>query len=383
MSPENVGYGRTPAARVVGLGTTIFTEMSALAVRTGAVNLGQGFPDTDGPAPVIDAAVAALRGGENQYPPLPGVPALREAVFEHQRTWYGLDPEDVLITFGATEGIASALLGLCDPGDEVVVLEPYYDSYSACIGFAGARRRPVTLRPPGFEVTPEALGAAIGPRARVLLLNTPHNPTGRVLSQGELELIAAACIEDDLICVTDEVYEHLVYDGEHIPIATLPGMASRTLTISSVGKSFSFTGWKIGWCSGPAELVAAARTVKQFLTFAGGTPLQHAAAAALRLPRAEVKAIRDDLRVKRDQLCEGLEAAGLLPITPAGTYFVNADVGVDAMAFCAALPERCGIVAIPTSVFYDDKDVAATLVRFAFCKRPEVIAEAANRLAGL
>ena len=383
MSPENVGYGRTPAARVVGLGTTIFTEMSALAVRTGAVNLGQGFPDTDGPAPVIDAAVAALRGGENQYAPLPGVPALREAVFEHQRTWYGLDPEDVLITFGATEGIASALLGLCDPGDEVVVLEPYYDSYSACIGFAGARRRPVTLRPPGFEVTPEALGAAIGPRARVLLLNTPHNPTGRVLSQGELELIAAACIEDDLICVTDEVYEHLVYDGEHIPIATLPGMASRTLTISSVGKSFSFTGWKIGWCSGPAELVAAARTVKQFLTFAGGTPLQHAAAAALRLPRAEVEAIRDDLRVKRDQLCEGLEAAGLLPITPAGTYFVNADVGVDAMAFCAALPERCGIVAIPTSVFYDDKDVAATLVRFAFCKRPEVIAEAANRLAGL
>ena len=296
MSPEDVGYGRTPAARVVGLGTTIFTEMSALAVRTGAINLGQGFPDTDGPAAVIDAAVAALRGGENQYAPLPGVPALREAVFEHQRTWYGLDPEDVLITFGATEGIASALLGLCDPGDEVVVLEPYYDSYSACIGFAGARRRPVTLRPPGFEVTPEALGAAIGPRARVLLLNTPHNPTGRVLSRGELELIAAACIEHDLICVTDEVYEHLVYDGEHIPIATLPGMASRTLTISSVGKSFSFTGWKIGWCSGPAELVAAARTVKQFLTFAGGTPLQHAAAAALRLPRAEVEAIRDDLR---------------------------------------------------------------------------------------
>ena len=216
----------------------------------------------------------------------------------------------------------------------------------------------MTLRPPGFEVTPEALEAAIGPRARVLLLNTPHNPTGRVLSRGELELIAAACIEHDLICVTDEVYEHLVYDGEHIPIATLPGMASRTLTISSVGKSFSFTGWKIGWCSGPAELVAAARTVKQFLTFAGGTPLQHAAAAALRLPRAEVEAIRDDLRVKRDQLCAGLTDAGLHPITPAGTYFVNADVGVDAIGFCRDLPERCGIVAIPTSVFYDDKDVA-------------------------
>jgi N-succinyldiaminopimelate aminotransferase len=373
----------SPAERVAGLGTTIFTEMSALAVQTGAINLGQGFPDRDGPAPVIEAAVAALRGGENQYAPLPGVPALREAVFEHQRSWYGLDPEDMLITFGATEAIASALLGLCDPGDEVVVLEPYYDSYAACIRFAGATRRPVTLRPPGFEVVAEALSAAIGPRARVLLLNSPHNPTGRVLGRSELELIAAACVEHDLICVTDEVYEHLVYDGEHIPIATLPGMASRTLTISSVGKSFSFTGWKIGWCSGPAELVAAARAVKQFLTFAGGTPLQHAAAAALRLPRSELGAIRDDLRVKRDQLCSGLEAAGLRPLVPAGTYFVNADVGVDAVEFCRELPGRCGIVAIPTSVFYDDREAARTLVRFAFCKRPEVIAEAARRLAGL
>jgi N-succinyldiaminopimelate aminotransferase len=372
----------SPAERVAGLGTTIFTEMSALAARTGAINLGQGFPDTDGPASVIEAAVAALRGGHNQYAPLPGVPELREAVFEHQRSWYGLDPEDVLITFGATEAIASALLGLCDPGDEVVVLEPYYDSYAACISFAGGTRRPVTLRPPGFSVSAEALRGAIGPRAKVLLLNSPHNPTGRVLSRDELELVAAACIEHDLICITDEVYEHLVYDGEHIPIATLPGMESRTLTISSVGKSFSFTGWKVGWCSGPAELVAAARMVKQFLTFAGGTPLQYAAATALRLPSAEVEALRDDLRVKRDLLCDGLAAAGLHPITPAGTYFVNADVGVDAVEFCRELPDRCGVVAIPTGVFYDDPDAAPTLVRFAFCKRLEVIGEAASRLAG-
>jgi N-succinyldiaminopimelate aminotransferase len=242
------------------------------------------------------------------------------------------------------------------------------------------------MRPPDFTLDPDALRAAItGGRGRVraVLLNTPHNPTGRVLSREELQAVADACLEHDLICITDEVYEHLVFDGEHIPLATLPDMAERTLTISSVGKSFSVTGWKIGWCSGPASLVAAARTVKQFLTFAGGTPLQHAAAAALRLPRSELDALRDDLRAKRDQLCAGLAAAGLAPIVPAGTYFINADVGADAAQWCATLPERCGIVAIPTGVFYDDKAAAPSLVRFAFCKRPEVIAEAASRLATL
>ena len=368
------------------MGTTIFAEMSALAVRTGSVNLGQGFPDVDGPAEAIEAVVAALRHGENQYAPLPGVPALREAVLAHQREHYGLTPEDVLITFGATEAIAAAVLALCDPGDEVVVLEPMYDSYAAMIAFAGATRRTVTRRPPAFRLTADALEDAISGgagRARMILLNSPHNPTGRVLDATELRIVAAACVKHDLICVSDEVYEHLVFEGAHLPPATLPGMAERTLAISSIGKSFSFTGWKIGWASGPAELVSAARTAKQFLSFAGGTPLQHGAAAALRLPRTTLDGLRDALRITRDLLCDGLAAAGLQPIVPQATYFVNADVGTDATAFCRELPERAGVVAIPTGVFYDDPAAAPTLVRFAFCKRPEVIAEAARRLAGM
>ena len=374
---------RRAATRIDGLGTTIFTEMTALAARTGAINLGQGFPDTDGPDSAIEAAVAALRGGENQYAPLPGVAVLREAVLAHQHDFYGLEPEDVLVTFGATEAIAAALLALCNAGDEVVVLEPFYDSYAAAISFAGARRLPVTLRPPDFALDAEALRAAIGPRARVLLLNSPHNPTGRVFSLDELSAIAQACIEHDLVCISDEVYEHLVYDGQHIPPATLPEMAERTLTVSSIGKSFSFTGWKIGWCSGPAELVAATRTVKQYLTFAGGTPLQHAAAAALSGARGYLPGLRDELRTKRDHLRTGLAAAGFRPLRSAGTYFVNADVGSDAVDFCRTLPERCGVVAIPTSAFYDDKTAAPTLVRFAFCKHDATIAKAIERLATL
>ena len=371
------------ASRIEGLGTTIFTEMTALAERTGAINLGQGFPDHDGPVEIIDAAVAALRGGANQYAPLPGVPVLCEAVREHQRTYYGLEPEDVLITFGATEAIAAALLALCETGDEVIVVEPYYDSYPACIAFAGARRRVVSLTPPDFRLDRTALRQAIEGgqgRPRAIVINTPHNPTGRVFGRDELALIAELCVEHDLVCISDEVYEHLVYDGEHLPVASLPGMAERTLTVSSVGKSFSVTGWKIGWCSGPAELVAATRAVKQYLTFAGGTPLQHAAAAALALPPVHLERLCAELRENRDVLCAALRAAGWKVYEPAGTYFVNADVGRDARQFCAELPERCGVVAIPTGVFYDHPEAAAGLVRFAFCKRPEIIAEAAHRL---
>lgn len=287
------------------------------------------------------------------------------------------------VTFGATEAIAAAMLGLLEPGDEVVVLEPFYDSYAAAIALAGATRRLVTLRPPDFALDLDALAAA-APGARMLVLNSPHNPTGRVLTRAELQAVARVCVEHDLIAVTDEVYEHLVFDGEHIPLATLPAMAERTLTISSAGKSFSFTGWKIGWSSGPPQLVGAVRAAKQFLSFAGGTPFQHAVAAALPDAERHVAPLRAALRAGRDLLCEGLATAGLGVSVPQGGYFVNADVaplGVrDARAWCLALPERAGVVAIPTSAFYGDADAGRTLVRFAFCKQPEVIGEAMRRL---
>ena len=377
----------TTASRLRAFGTTIFTEMSALAARTGAINLGQGFPDTDGPLEIIAAVETAMRAGANQYAPLPGVPELCAAIADHQRRRYGLqiDPADgVQVTFGATEAIAATMLGLLEPGDEVVVIEPFYDSYAATIAMAGATRRLVTLRPPDFALDLDELAAAAR-GARMLLLSSPHNPTGRVLAREELEAVARLCADDDLIAVTDEVYEHLVFDGEHIPLATLPGMAERTLTISSAGKSFSFTGWKVGWASGPPHLVAGVRAAKQFLTFAGGTPFQHAVAAALTDAERHVAPLCAALHASRDRLCDGLRGAGFAVSVPGGGYFVNADIAPlgagDARAWCRALPERAGVVAIPTSAFYDDAQAGRSLVRFAFCKRAAVVEEAVRRLS--
>jgi N-succinyldiaminopimelate aminotransferase len=371
------------SGRLAGFGTTIFTEMSALAERTGAVNLGQGFPDEDGPAELLEAAQAAIAAGHNQYAPLPGVPALRAAVAAHQARFYGLevDPEaGVQITFGATEAIAAALLSLLEPGDEIVLIDPAYDSYAAGVALAGGVRRTVTLRPPEWRLDPDELRAAIGPRTRAILLNSPHNPTGKVFSRAELELVADVCREHDLVAITDEVYEHLVFDGEHVPLATLDGMAERTLTISSLGKTFSCTGWKVGWACGPADLVAGVRSAKQYLTFAGATPFQHAGAVALGLDDDWYAGFSAGMRAKRDRLCAGLAEAGLDVIVPAGTYFANVLVDGDGAEFCRALPERAGVVAIPTGVFYEDADAGRSLVRFAFCKRHGMIDEALRRL---
>jgi len=370
------------------MGTTIFAEMSAMAVATQSVNLGQGFPDTDGPTVVAEAAAAAIMAGRgNQYPPGPGVPELRRAIAGHQQRFYGLDvnPDtEVLVTAGATEAIAAALLALTEPGDEVIAFEPYYDSYAACIALAGAARVPVTLRPPGFRPDLDALRAAITPRTRLILLNSPHNPTGAVFSRAELTAIADLAVEHDLLVITDEVYEHMVFDGEHVPIVTLPGMAGRTVTISSAGKTFAFTGWKIGWVTGSAELVTAVRTVKQFLTFVNGGPFQYAVAEGLALPDSYYAQLNGDLRARRDLLCDGLAEAGFAVYRPAGTYFVTTDISAlgetDGIAFCRSLPERAGVVAIPAAVFYDDAKAGESLVRFAFCKKPEVLEEALTRL---
>lgn len=372
---------------------TIFAEMSALAARTGAINLGQGFPDEDGTAAVLDAARAAIADGENQYPPGRGIPDLLAAVSEHQERFYGLriDPaREALVTAGATEALAAALLALLDgPGDEVVVFEPYYDSYAAVVALAGATLVTVPLGWPDFQPDLDRLRAAVTDRTRVILVNDPHNPTGAVFDADVRDEIVRLAEHHDAVIVTDEVYEHLVFDEPHVPIATLPGAWERTLTISSGGKTFSTTGWKIGWITGPAPLVDAVLAVKQFLTYVNGSPFQPAIAAGLRLGDAFFHDIAATLRAKRDLLGEGLRAAGFAVSTPAGSYFTVADAAPlgtrDAAAFCRELPERAGVVAIPLTAFTtaERRPEYATLVRFAACKRVDVLEDAASRLASL
>lgn len=374
--------------------TTIFAEMSALAVRTGAINLGQGFPDTDGPPSVLAAARQAIADGVNQYPPGPGLPELRQAIALARERDHGqiFDPDtQVLVTVGATEALAAAVIGLVGPGDEVLLIEPHYDSYPPIVAMAGARHRSVPLRPDGtgrFGLDVDEVAAAITPATRMLIVNSPHNPTGTVLDAGELAGLARLAVEHDLVVLTDEVYEYVVFDGvRHRPLATFDGMAERTVTISSAGKTFSTTGWKIGWACGPAPLVAAVRAAKQFLTYVGGAPFQPAVAHALRHEMAWVAGLRDGLQAKRDRLCAGLAAAGFGVLRPQGTYFVMTDIrplgATDGMRFCLDLPARAGVVAIPDEVFHDDPADGKPFVRFAFCKRDEVISEAVERLAGM
>ncbi|KIH99910.1 aminotransferase [Streptomonospora alba] len=374
-------------------GETIFAEMSRLAAETGSVNLGQGFPDTDGPSSLLEAAARHIREGVNQYPPGPGRPELRSAVADDRKRRYGidLDPDtEVYITVGATGGIASAVLGLIEAGDEVVVFEPMYDSYAAVIALAGGVRRSVTLRPDAgaggrFTFDPAELRAAVGPRTRMIIVNTPHNPTGTVFTRDELAAVAEVCRDNDLIALTDEVYEHLLFDGaEHHPLATLPGMAERTLAVSSVGKTFSVTAWKTGWVMGPEPLVRAARTVNQFLTFTANGALQLAVADALRGEGAWVQRQRDALQAKRDRLCAGLRSAGLEVLRPQGTYFVITDIRAlgysDGIELARSLPRTAGVAAVPAQVLYDNPEEGRHLVRFAFCKRDDVLDTAVERL---
>jgi N-succinyldiaminopimelate aminotransferase len=398
------------SARLQGFGTTVFAEMSALAVATGSVNLGQGFPDYPGPPEVLDAARAAIGTLHDQYPPGIGLPELRHAIVEHVQRFRGLsyDPDgEVLVTAGATEALTAALLALLDPGDEVVLFEPMYDSYPAAVAMAGGVLRPVPLTPPQpadpgdtdaaggtWSFNPDELRAAVTPRTKLLLLNTPHNPTGKVFTRAELAQIAAVAMAAELIVLTDEVYEHLVFsgagDGEgHVPLAGLPGMRERTLVVSSGGKTFNTTGWKIGWICGPAALVSAVRTAKQFLTYVNGGPFQPAIAIGLGLPDEYFAGAARDLEYRRDVLVRGLREAGLPVISPEATYFATVDIRAvhpdgDGLAFCRTLPERAGVVAVPSVVFYDPvhAHLGRHLVRFAFCKRDEVLAEAVTRLRG-
>jgi N-succinyldiaminopimelate aminotransferase len=383
--------GRQPqlVARLQGLGTTIFSEMTDLALAHDAVNLGQGFPDEDPPAWLLDAAAAAMADGHNQYAPGPGIAALRRAVADHQRRFQGLNYDrdtEVSITFGATEAMAVTVQALCEVGDEVLILEPAYDAYRAVVSLAGAVQRRI---PAAGSLRPdlEGLEAAIGPRSRLLIVNSPHNPTGIVLTDDELDAIARLCVEHDLIAVTDEVYEHLVYEGAHTSLASRPGMRERTVSISSAAKTFSCTGWKVGWACAPPPLTDALRIVKQYVSFSGATPFQHAVAAALGQDDAAYVQLVDRLRARRDRLCDGLEEIGLEVMRPQGTYFAVADVAPlgheDGAAFCRWAPGAVGVAAVPVSAFVDDPAPVRSLVRLAFCKADPVIDAGLERLATL
>ena len=375
-----------------GLGVTIFEEMTTLAVQTGAINLGQGFPDEDGPLEIREAARAAIAAGANQYAPGKGIPELREAVAAHQQRFYGLSPDpasEVVITTGATEAIAASLLAFAGPGDEVLTLEPFYDSYGAVIGLSGATHVTAPLLAPDFMPDMAALEAAFSPRTKIVLLNNPHNPTGAVFPREVLQRIVDLARTHNSVIVTDEVYEHLTFGVSHVPVASMPGAADRTITISSAGKTFSLTGWKIGWLTGPENLVAAVRTVKQFLTYSSGTPFQSAIALGLGLPDSFYEGIAASLQNKRDILSEGLRAAGFDVFSPQGTYFVNVDTAplgiTDSVDLARRLPALVGVAAIPVPVFCHEEGAQRTrsLLRFAFCKKDGVLHEAAGRLASL
>lgn len=391
VMPE--GHRNRTVARLRPFASTIFAEMTELAARHNAINLGQGFPDSDGPRSVLDAARAAIADGLNQYPPGAGMAVLREAIAADRAHRYGaeLNPDsEVLVTVGATEAISATLIGLVEPGDEVVLIEPFYDSYAASVAFAGATRRIAPLRTTGtgFALDLDALRAAITDRTTMLVVNTPHNPTGTVFTDSEIRAVAELACEHDLLVLSDEVYEHLVFDGRvHTPLASLPGMWERTITVSSASKTFNVTGWKIGWACGPADLIAGVRTAKQYLSFVGGAPFQPAVAHRLTHEQAWIRDSNATLQSKRDVLGRALTGAGFDVLSGGGTYFLCADIrpigAHDGVEFCRTLPERIGIAAVPVSVFTDHPGQWNHLVRFAFCKQDHVLGEAARRLRRL
>ncbi len=377
-------------SRLQGFGTTIFTEMTALAERHDAVNLGQGFPNFDGPDILKEAAIQAIRGHHNQYCRMIGKPELNTAIAAHQKRFYDLDVDptlEVTVTNGATEALFATFQALFEVGDEIIFFEPFYDSYRACIAMAGGVERLVTLRSPDFSYDPDELERAINPKTRAILLNTPHNPTGKVFSRSELEHIAELARRYDLLVIADEVYEHLVFEGEHLPIATLPGMRDRTITISSTGKTFSMTGWKIGYTCASEALTAAIRTAHQFITFCNSAPFQPAMAEALMIEDEFFDQLLVEYRERRDRLCAGLADVGFGVRPPAGTYFVLADIRPlgfdDDVEFCRMLPAAVGVAAIPPTAFYVNKSAGRHLVRFAFCKTLDILDEAIRRLGGL